>query len=230
MKVSKYKKVLLTYTDGEKRTSSVTGDIPLILEEELTLNLESNFDSITQGFDSNLFTALGGLMRDLTGFGFSGQTESMGYQVWKSTSPVSLNLAFSFYLGINGQYDAYSEVYLPMLELMKLPLPSAGPLGILSPPGPSIATLLGGTKEPVLKRTLALSIANILSINNIICTRAEPTWANEFDEKGFPIWGKISLEMQSVMTATVELISNTKKPDPTSYPTPPSNSFVETLD
>lgn len=210
IRVSRHREVFLTITARDKKCVPVTGDIPLILEEELTINLESQYAQLYQGSDSSIISAVGSTLRAMFGAHFSGQHEGMGFQVWKSTSPLSLNLPFTFHVGMAGKYNAKEEVYKPMLALMKLPLPEAGAAGFLAPPGPTLASIAqenGPAKTNLfVDQVLSLKIAKILSISNVIVKRAEPTWANEFDESGYPIWGKISLEIESVLTATVNLL------------------------
>jgi hypothetical protein len=206
IKVSAYKKVTISKYGSGNKGESVTGSIPMILEEDVTLNLESNFEPYTQGFDSKIVNALGSASRDIFGWGFSGSFEATGFQVWKSTAPISLNLPFTFHVGIAGLNDAYLEVYRPMIELCKLPLPTASLLGNMIPPGPSPVALLNGRSGTQFGNILSLRIANILSISNVVVKRAEPTWSNEFDNKGYPIWGKVSLEIESVLSASVQLI------------------------
>ena len=38
--------------------------------------------------------------------------------------------------------------------------------------------------------------------------RAEPTWSLETDSNGYPIWGKIALDINSLSTATTDMLDN----------------------
>lgn len=194
----------------------VTG-IPLILEEELTINLESNFEPLAQGIDNKVVNAVSGSLRAVTGFGVSGQLQQFGYQVWQNTAPIQMNLNFSFHVGIAGIYNAYTEVYNPIIELCKLPLPrlgsGIGEVKTLIPPGPTVLNAFLGSPTLAginLGQMLSIQVGSMFFFNSIIVTRSEPTFADEYDANGYPIYGKIQLDVRTVMSATVELLTGQK--------------------
>ena len=210
--ISKFKQVYISTTGMGRQNELVTG-IPLILEDDITISLSSTFNPLMQSSDSGIqkaLTLLGGVFRDRTrGAGFSGQFDWQGYQLWAGTDPISFTLNFSFYVGISqGEHTAKREVYEPIIALAKLPLPRAGFGGNLTPPGPSISTLFSGRNAGKTTKGIITSIriANILAFSTVIVKRAEPTFASEFDKDGYPIWGKISLEIETVHTATQQLL------------------------
>jgi hypothetical protein len=128
--------------------------------------------------------------------------------MWTGTDPISLTLNFTFHVGCAGLNDAKKEVYEPIIALAKLPLPRAGIGGNLTPPGPSLLTLLSGTdaRQTTAGIITSIRIANILALANVIVKRAEPTFSSEFDVNGYPIWGKISIEIETLHTASQQLL------------------------
>jgi len=186
----------------------ITGDIPMVIEEDITISLSSRFRPLLGGADTSFLTLLGSISKDYIGVGFSGQFGQMGFQIWEGTDPVAFTATIGFYMGtLSGDRynNAEEEVYKPMLALMELPLPREGEIGLIAP-GPSILTLVDGSKKAGNRDIMTLEIGNIIRIENIIVKKAEPTFSNETDENDFPIWGKIALEINSIATATVQMI------------------------
>jgi hypothetical protein len=213
--VSQYKKVYLNVSNkvgDTKRNTPITGDIPLILDDDITLTLTSQFAPLMQSSDNSLFNLIGAQLGAAnSNLGFSSQFEWQGFQIWKNSEPISLTLAFTFHVGMTNKNNARQEVYEPIIKLSKLPLPSLGgalgAVGNFTPPGPTLLTLTGGKKaEKASGGTLSLRIARLLYLSNVIVKRAEPTFASEFDEEGYPIWGKITLDIESVYSASQELL------------------------
>lgn len=191
------------------KTTIPSNGIPMILDEDITLSLSSSFKQLYGGKSNTLFDLAGSVSKSFFGIGFSSKFKEFGFQIWENTDPVSFNVTVTFHMGINKEYNAYTEVYKPAIELASLPLPTIGASiagGLaenLEPPGPSPSTLLGGEKfSPI-----SLQIGNILYISNIIVKKAEPTFSTETDEFDYPIWAKVNLDIQSVETATVEMIT-----------------------
>lgn len=126
-------------------------DVPLYLEEGLTFNASSQYDTPFggQSAGSNLVTnalsfvnegswidrTLGRIGADIS----SGQNKYFYFSTWVGADPISLSLTFNFYHGITGDYNAKTEVYDPIMTLVKLTLPSEGPNGSLKPVGPTVA-------------------------------------------------------------------------------------------
>lgn len=199
--IPKGKRLYLT-----KGKREVTGDIPIILEEEITLDLSSTFEPLYGGQGSKIVDILGKISKDIFNIGFSSKFKQLGFQVWTSTNPISFSATIGFYMGSQGYYDAKREVYDPMYALMALPLPSENRGGNLIAPGPSLLSLLNEEKTNYEK--LRCQIGNIIEIDNVLVERAEPTFASETDDKDYPIWGKIQLTIKSVEIATVELLKS----------------------
>lgn len=181
----------------------------LIIESDITISLSSSFEPFLGGGNSKIIDVLGAVSRDVTGVGFSGQFKQLGMQVWTGTDPVSISsITIGFYIDKTNP-DAYEQVYLPMIELSKLPLPSEGKAGNLVAPGPSVLAAFGSKSDKATTQIIGVEIGNILNIRNAIIKKAEPTFSSETDENDYPIWGKISLDVISVYTATKEILSTT---------------------
>lgn len=177
-------------------------NVDMILMEDLTITLSSKFQPLVSGDAQPIVSALGGLFRDLTGTGFSGQYKELGFQQWTGTDPLSLSPTVGFYMKKNAKTDVFD----PALKLMELPLPDdRGGIGGLVPPGPSLLTVL----SPQNKRgkVISIQVGNILRLNNVLIEKAEPTFSVETDENGYPINAKIRLDIKTVYTATVQLIN-----------------------
>jgi len=64
-----------------------------------------------------------------------------------------------------------------------------------------------GLGQNVTIKRLSMEIGNYLRINPIIVKRAEPVFSLETDKEGWPIYGKVTLDIQSLFTATVETLT-----------------------
>ena len=193
-----------------KQGSPLVSTVKIYIAEELTISLSSTFGPLMGGGSTNkLFSILGTIMRDVTGFGFSGQFKQMGFQIWEGTDPLSMSCTVRFDMGSANLYNAYQEVYLPTMILAKLPLPDDGNLkngvGLIAP-GPSILSAFGSTQSYAASNIISLEVGNILRIPQVIIRKAEPTFSDMTDENGYPIWSKIQLDIVSVFTATTSML------------------------
>ena len=195
-------------------------NVPLILEEEVTLSLSSSFKPIFGGGNTKVDIA-GATVADIfgKGYGFSSRFKEFGYQFWENTDPLSFNATITFHMGILGLYRGRIEVYEPAIALSQLPLPRTGQtagngtLENLIAPGPPPTSLLNIDGYKGKYQKISLQIGNVLYVNDIIVKRAEPTFSTESDDEGYPIWSKVNLDIQSVETATVEMLSNRINPN-----------------
>lgn len=192
-------------------TQDIAGGVPLIVEEDITLSLSSNFSPLLGGGDTKMLNAIGGIAGHLSGgrFAFSGQFKQLGFQQWGGTDPLAFSVTLGFFMGSTEANDAKTEVYEPMIKLASLPLPEEGSGGNLIGPGPSITeAVIPGVVEGTSNKIISLEIARILRIDSIIVKRAEPIFNNETDDKGYPISGKIQLDINSLFTASVQMLTN----------------------
>ena len=183
-------------------------NIDVILEEDVTVVLNSSFQSLVGGGSSRALTLLGGLLRDTSGFGFSGQFKELGFQMWTGTDPIGVNITVGFYMKNN----AFDDVVRPTHALIKLPLPidagtEEGQSGFgLIPPGPSVLEALNSGEESARRGKNISCRIGYIWLPNVIVNNAEPTFSNECDENGYPIWSKIRLSIQTLFTATTSMI------------------------
>lgn len=189
--------------------------VPLILDEDLTVSLSSDFSAPGENSALEMLTDIGSVIDFLTKgkVSFSGQSKWLTFQRWTKTNPVQLSLSLSFYMGMNDEYNAKTEVYDPVMELINLTLPreetASGERGMtLIPPGMTIGNLLEDrTSESGSFERTSLEIGNILRIGYIIVKKVEPTWSKEVTDTGYPISAKVSIEINSLTAATVEMLS-----------------------
>jgi len=223
--------------EGKKVTINKNGEpllpnTPLILDDDVTISLSSSFSPFLGALFSSpstktakIISSLGAIIARKFGEerGVSTQLKQFGIQTWDSTDPISLNLTFSFFRGLRGLYDAKKEVYDPIMTLCELPLPSLGVLdSVLTAPGPTgaeaveeVASLLSEEAKAALSdltNYYSIRIGNIISISGIVILKAEPTFTSECDERGYPIWGQINLDINSIETATVDLLREGASP------------------
>lgn len=210
--VPKGKRIIIRNQDNE----DVTG-VPMILDEPITMSLSSQFEPLLNSTNTKTLNILGGLLSDVSQGRIqgSGQFKQFGFQVWTNTDPLMTNVTVTFRVD-KTDVDAEAQVYRPALALMKLPLPIEGGAGNsmagsnLIGPGPSvIATVKGATEAGVNTTTqgaYSVRMGRVLYIPNAIIKKAEPTFSIETDERGFPIWAKINMDIQSSFVATQQLL------------------------
>ena len=199
--------------------------IPIILDEDVTLTLNSNFEPVLGNQSvQKIISVLGALSAEFFGFHFSTAFKEAGFQVWTGTDPLSVSLNVSFRMGSTNKNDGRTEVWLPTIALASLTLPQEDPenksgIGLYAP-GPSMASLfgrnedteaVGGTDTQYRVKVISIDIGSVIRFDNIIIKRAEPTFSSNIDEKGYPIWSKVNLTIDTITTATVELL--TKMPN-----------------
>jgi len=181
-------------------------DVPLIIETDITFPLSSQFEAIMGGGDSKLLTIFGSLSKELFGKGFSGQFKQLGARIWSKTEPLNMSLTVGFYIDKRNP-DAYSQVYEPTIKLAHLTLPTDdGVGGSLVAPGPTLISAIKGEKKGEGGKFISIEIGKILRIDSAIVTKAEPTFSNEVDSYGYPIWSKINLEFGSIVSATTSML------------------------
>lgn len=181
--------------------AGLTG-IEMFLESEITINLSSSFEELLSfGLQKGLMAATG-VLHSFTGYTISSQFKEMGYRMWTKTEPIKFSATVSFHMTYSGE----EEVLKPMQVLMKLPLPSQAEKGEgfgLIPPGPSILTAMGAGNSAKFEKSYSLRCGPYY-FKSIVVEKAEPTFSTETDDRGFPIWGQIQLDVCSLYTATTQ--------------------------
>jgi hypothetical protein len=215
----------------DKNNENIFAQLPnahLIYDEELELNIKSNYGSIVETTGSNLLSLLGGSFTVGGANVPSGQFALQGLQIWKETEPLTFSLNVSLYTVAS----AYSDVIRPALHLASLTVPSTtkedGTQGWnLIPPGPNIADILNemGGEAATLATSLQngknfiklkssqgifnVKIGNYMTIPGVIIIGVSPTFSNILmDEDGalVPMSCKIQLEMSTARVATKEML------------------------
>ena len=228
IKIPQGKKILIM-----KGNEFVTGDIDLVLDDPLTLNLSSNWEPfMNKTGNAKLLSMLGSLVSDITNkkVGFSGQSSLMGYQVFTSGEPLSFNVTLTLHVdktNVNG----LEQVMKPTIKLLTLPLPYKDiDTTLLIPPGPSILSLIKGFKnnkssqsennlistinsyiESTKGGMISIKIGKFLDLPMVICLQAEPTFSLETDDQGWPIWSKLSMDFRSIEIAHVNMMADVIK-------------------
>ena len=195
-----------------------------ILEEDITLSLSSTFAPLLSGGMPNIAKLLAGVIGGVFDKDIPVGFKQFGYQIWQNTDPLSFSASIGFYMDTNAKIDVYD----PMMELIALPLPTEiGNKGGLKAPGPTVFSLItqkglqstSADKEKTLDigetknkwdvskgDRLSLQIGKLIYLHNIIVKKAEPTVSIETDELGYPMWGKIMLDISTVEIATTNMI------------------------
>jgi len=203
---------------------SAEKDIKLIVDEDISLNISSTYAPLVPANQNTLLSLISG---SFTFFGQSvstGQFKQQGLQIWKSTEPVS----FTVTAQLLSQSNSQLEVVEPVKTLIKLTLPELrskknGDTGWgLLPPGPNITNIITEEQQealnslPILnlkesRGVLGIQIGRYMRFNNVVITKAVPTFSGLVDEYGGPISCQLSLDFVTTEIATTDLIENSLK-------------------
>ena len=219
----------------EDGSGSITGNVPLILDDEFSIKVSSKYGQLWEASPNNLMNLLA------NSFSIpSGQFALQGAQIWQSTDPLDLNIN----VNIEMDTDSYIDVVRPSLILMQTVLPSyndgseGGVIGTIEnaiekhfnlklktliPPGPNIQALVNtmssnnNSSELLAKRDGAKGLYRVkigfATFNNVIIKNVEPTYSKEYsysNSKGdyFPVSASLSIEMTTMEVATTNMILN----------------------
>lgn len=186
---------------------------PLINTEEISLKISSRFDSLIKSESNDLMSLISNLNTPFKNLG-SGVSSVSGYQVWKSTEPISFSAEIAFYMKTSGLKD----VVKPIQELTSLvvPIKTKEALTLIAP-GPTIRDALAsqgidtsGSAWGALrsKGNLTLRIGRFIYLKSVILTSAEPTFSLSVDSEGYPITGKVRLEVSTIDIANTGMINS----------------------
>jgi len=192
--------------------------VPMVLDEPVTVNLNSSFGPIMKqgGTISKGLDMLGAVLAQATKgkMQFGGQIVTLGLHVWEGTDPITLNVTVTFHVD-KTDVNGLEQVVKPAETLIAIPLPDTGNFEIgqdgfgevlqkiskytLVAPGPTAAALINKDEG---FNVYSIEIGQIVRLPKAIIKKAEPTWATETDDRGYPMWCKINLDIQSVYTGT----------------------------
>lgn len=192
---------VVIYT-GEKN-NPITEKITCILNGELSLDIKSQFSRIAGDVDiPNWLLLLGDVATSLIKNDtfhkvvstVEGRNAKLGYQVYKSTDPLSFSLPLVFTASTNAKTDVAEKVK----ALQKLVLPEVDKNGIfVSTPGVSSLNMLAQEGDEKAKgATIFLDIGN-LHFNHVIIDSVQTTWSTEVDKTGYPISADVTLSVTS---------------------------------
>lgn len=216
-------------------SGSIIGDVPLIMNDELSIKVNSKYGQLWEASPNNLMNLLASSFNVP-----SGQFALQGAQIWQSTDPLDLD----FTVSLEMDDDAFLDVVRPCMILMQTALPSYSDgseggirgtieqliekkfnlkLKTLIPPGPNIQALLN-TMSADRNYTKLLSkrggskgvyIVDVgfATFNGVIIKKVEPTFSKEysysvFKDDYFPASASLSIEISTMEVATTDMILN----------------------
>jgi hypothetical protein len=149
----------------------IPSNLVLYMENDISFQLHQDYeDPISEIAEAVRRTKLGKIVNGIMGVtdaaalitNVRAMTKYTGAKAWKSSSQITFDLQFSFFMGMTGEYSGLKEVYLPISALGKIFLPSVQD-GLLRGPGPSYSDLLSTQAKNVLLG-LKASIDTIFSL------------------------------------------------------------------
>ena len=220
---------LVTITESGS-SQSVIGNIPLIIDDEVSIKVSSKFDELWQGSSNNLMTLLSG------SFGLpSGQFALQGMQIWKGTDPIKLSFSVHVEMDTNPIDDVINPVRL--LMCIALPYYSDGStitrdseglndklekwiqehfnlkLKTLIPPGPNLQTIITSMSDENKSKTIPNSYDITLGwckFRNMVLTSLDPKFSKDVcyvNNKPYPISAELSIEASTLEVATTNMIT-----------------------
>jgi hypothetical protein len=203
----------------------VAVEIPM--QEDFQLNLESSFQTLEDMVPQlKEFTSIAGKLQSATGKA-NDFMSIFGFQVWEKTNPIEISLELHFHTIRSGWLD----VWAPIMSLCSQAILSADvradesdgtfkSSSTYSTPGVSLPNASFFTKaakrqkdgeknkadnENAFKNSSAkvvqVTIPGILFIETALVKSAKPTFSKELTESGAPLWGKLDIQLQSVLPA-----------------------------
>ena len=201
-------------------------EIPLHVNETFTVNVNSSFGDLMGKVGGGALSHVTQALHRARVISVSTQYKSFGMQLWERTEPMSFSISVDLRYGGAGIFDAYKEVVLPAKQLASLVLPAEGPGGQLYGPGPTLIDVAedavksvlgviggGGGQAEQAVSNLATSlgrhtvgcrlwIGERIVFNDLILEGAEPTFANEVDDRGYPISATVKIDFRTIHIPT----------------------------
>jgi len=179
----------------------------IILSAPITASFTSEFDSLLPDMSGAAIDFLNLITRtvsETTGVKIGAKFKEQGFQVWKSTQPIK----FAFECMFSFKTSGLKDVLIPSNKLIKLPLPTEGTIG-LDPPGPTILAAFKNKnpdKDTIPYQNSYSFRCGIFYLPKIIVTSVEPTWSEEYDSDGYPMWCSLRVDVESIYTATTDQV------------------------
>jgi hypothetical protein len=138
-------------------------------------------------------------------------TQEMTFQTWVASEPISFNLPLLF----NAEFEAYSDVYANLLELLKLTLPWNKYLGdfkMLAGPGISYYDALKPDNQNI--ENVSLTIGKRIFLPIVLVENVTIEWDTLSDAKGDYISGRADVSMRTPFVATRDNVDDWFALDP----------------
>lgn len=225
-------KIVKVYNADAEGTPTLVTDKPLIMNDELSIKVNSKYGELWQSTPNEFMTLLAGA------FGVpSGQFTLQGVQIWQSTDPINISIS----VDLEMDTDSYEDVIVPTKSLMSLVLPEKSEMVIggkkattnlklstLIPPGPNVQAIVDMMKENskigdkaskfldkfgTTSRGVYTVKVGYATFNNVIITSVDPTFSNEMSysetkRNYFPSGASLSIEMSTMEMATTDMMDN----------------------
>jgi hypothetical protein len=195
------------------------------LLEDWTISVNSQYKQVIEDRTPDLLTYTGAAVASLTNgrFGFSGEFKQFGFAHWTGTDVANFNFSLEFYM----TYSGLEEVAKPIARIKRLVVPAESLRfpGNLLPVGPSIVDALSESSSDVLPKNNApapdeidVPVSNDYSSDDsyvnirvgamlfkrLIIKQAESTVSKNVDTDGYPIYGRIAVQAQTMFIPTKE--------------------------
>jgi hypothetical protein len=175
------------------------------LEEEITLRFSSSFQSLVDAALGKGLVLGAETLNQLFGTSIpSAGFQQLGFQQWSGTEPLSFSFNVLRFLETSG----FNDVIIPFQELANLAIPKLlnDGNGGLEAPGPAAINVIL-EKKAVSSRKQPLNIKlGPVYLRNCVIQEVEPTFSNEVDTLGYPIWVKMKISAKTVFTANDSMV------------------------
>jgi hypothetical protein len=127
---------------------------------------------------------------------------------WKKTDPLRFQTTLTFYAGQNG---AYEDVFRPMTDITNyVMLTKTG--NSYRTPGVNLKTIAkSGVSASAGARLVSVFIPGMVYVPQAFIRSARPTFSKYITTAGFPVWGKIDVQFESLIPASDLIWDNVRK-------------------
>lgn len=206
-------KIFLAYQSKDPETgklNNVEKAVPLI--DDILLEINSQFSSFGELIPQlKSLLELGATVQSSLSGGVSSTIldlfNKLDVPTWKKTDPIRFQVSLAFYTQENG---AYEDVYKPITDLASYTMLMRKGKSFITPglnvKNISKASQNGKDKENTFKRAegtrlLTVYVPGVVYIANAFIRSARPTFSKYKTTKGFPLWGKVDLQIESLFPA-----------------------------
>lgn len=194
------------------------------LMDDITLDITSEFESLTEMFsilgDIANFVSMSGKINTATGGKLNKSQVNLltmfSVPMWKQTNPLKIATKLMLYT----KDDAKKDVYDQVLKLVSLSILSEDNEGRFIVPGIYTGKLSQVTADATKKEVSPISVTEkvikckipgIVYLRYAFIKKAVPTFSKEIDEKQYPLWATVDIEIESLYPATTEMLNYEKQ-------------------